>query len=75
MCQRIYVGQAEASSSLARVFPILIFVLQWSIKSLAHEEIVAKIHHTERIRVLHDRSMQPEDWKRFVEFPYFTRIT
>ena len=34
---------------------------------------MSKIHHTERIRVLHDRSMQPEDWKRFVEFPYFTR--
>lgn len=34
---------------------------------------MAKIHHTERIRVVHDGSMQPEDWKRFVEFPYFTR--
>lgn len=32
-----------------------------------------KIHTTERFRVVHDSRMRPDDWKRFVEFPHFTR--
>lgn len=33
---------------------------------------MAKIHHTERLHVVHDSRIQPEDWKRFIEFPRFT---
>lgn len=34
---------------------------------------MAKRHMTERLRVTHSRGLEPNDWLRFVEFPYFTR--